>query len=107
MTFKLWPWALLIDKAKQRERLGYGILSFKIQDGRRLVHPWFSPHASRQQLILACLPPYIDVRYSVPRLETFGRFSSMLAGGVREQQLGFFFCIGSIGACAENRVFSP
>ena len=41
----------------------------------------------------------------MPRLGTFGRYSLKLAGGVREQWLGFFFCIGSIGACAENRIF--
>ena len=79
----------------------------QIQDGRRSVHPRFSPHAPRQQLILTRLPPYIDVRYSVRQLGTFGRVSSTFAGGVREQQLGFFFCIASIGACAENRIFSP
>ena len=77
------------------------------QDGRRSVHSGFSPRAPRQQLILARLLPYIDVRYSVRRLGMFGRFSSMFAGGVREQRLGFFFCIGSIGACAENRIVSP
>ena len=66
---------------------------------------WVSPRAPRQQLILARLPPYIDVRYSVLLLGTFGH-SSTFAGGVREQRLGFFFCIGSIGAC-ENRKFSP
>ena len=41
------------------------------------------------------------------RLGTFGHVSSTFAGGVHEQRLGFFFCIGSIGACAENRIFSP
>ena len=79
----------------------------QIQDGRRSVHPRFSPHAPRQQLMLARLSPYIDVRYSVPRLGTFGHVSSTFAGGVREQRLEFFFCIGSIGTCAENRIFSP
>ena len=79
----------------------------QIQDGRRSVHPGFSSRAPRHQLILVRLPPYIDVRYSVPRLGTFGRVLSTLAGEVCEQRLGFFFCIGSIGACAENRIFSP
>ena len=37
----------------------------QIQDGRRSVHPGFSPRAPRQQLILARLPPYINVSYSV------------------------------------------
>ena len=79
----------------------------QIQDGRRSVHPGFLSRTPRHQLILACLPPYIDVRYSMPRLGTFGRVSSTFAGGICKQQLGFFFCIGSIGACAENRIFSP
>ena len=47
----------------------------QIQDGRRSVHPGFSLRAPQQQLILARLPPYIDVRYSVPRLGTFGHVS--------------------------------
>ena len=93
--------------APARERLGYGILSSKIQNGRQSVHPGFLPHAPRQQLILARLPLYIDVTYSVRQLETFGRFSSTFAGGVREQRFGFFFCIGSIRACAEKRIFYP
>ena len=96
-----------VQSSHLRERLGYGILSCKIQDGRRSVHPGLSPRAPRQQLILARLPPYIDVRYSVRQLGTFGHVSSTFAGGVREQRLRFFFCIGSIGACAENRIFSP
>ena len=79
----------------------------QIQDGRRSVLFGFSPHTPRQQLILACLPPYIDVRYSVPWLGMFGRFPSTLAGGVHKQWSGLLFCIGSIGACTENRIFSP
>ena len=39
------------------------------------------------------------------QLGTFGHVSSTFAGGVREQRLGSFFCIGSIGTCAENRIF--
>ena len=43
----------------------------------------------------------------MPWLGTFGHVSSTFAGGVREQRLEFFFCIGSIGACAENpHIFS-
>ena len=38
------------------------------------------------------------MRYSVPRLGTFGHVSSTFVGGVRKQWLGFFICIGSIGA---------
>ena len=89
------------------KRLGYGILSSKIQDGRRLVHPGFSPRAPWQQLISARLPPYVETGYRKRRMGTFGRYSSTLARGVRGQCLGLFFCIGSIGACPENRIFSP
>ena len=92
--------------AKQCERLGYGILSSKIQDGRPLVHPGFSLRAPRQQLILAPLPLYVEMGYSVRQLRTFGRVLSRFAGGVREQRLGLLFCIGSIGACPGNRIFS-
>ena len=81
--------------------------SSKIQDGRRLVHPGFSPRAPWQQLILACLPSYIEMGYSMRQLGTFGRASSTFAGGVCEQRLGLLFCIDSIGACLENCIFSP
>ena len=72
-------------------------------DGRSILG--FSPRAPWQQLISARLPPYIEMGYIVRRMGTFGRYSSTLAGGVREQRLELFFCIGSIGACAENRIF--
>ena len=65
------------------ERLGYSILSSKIQDGRRSVYPGFSPRAPWQQLISACLPPYVETGYRVRRMGTFGRYSSMLVRGVR------------------------
>ena len=81
--------------------------TFFHQDGRRSVHSGFSPRAPRQQLILAPLPLYVEMGYSVRQLGTFGRVSSRFAGGVREQRLGLLFCIGSIGACPENRIFLP
>ena len=81
--------------------------TFFHQDGRRSVHSGFSPRAPRQQLILASLPLYVEMGYSVRQLGTFGRVSSRFAGGVREQRLGLLFCIGSIGACPENRIFLP
>ena len=91
--------------AKQPKRLGYGILSSKNQDGRRLVHPGFLPCAPWQQLLSARLPPYVETEYRVQRMGTFGCYSSMLAGGVCGQRLGLFFCIGSIGACPETVYF--
>ena len=72
----------------------------------RLVHPGFSPRAPWQQLISARLPPYIEMGYRVRQMRTFGRYSSILARGVRGQRLGLSFCIGSIGACPENRILS-
>ena len=40
------------------------------------------------------------------QLGMFGYISSTFVGGVHERQLGFFFCIGNIGACMENCIFS-
>ena len=96
-----------VSSSHLRQRLGYGILSSKIQGGRRSVHPGFSPRAPWQQLISARLPPYVETGYRVRRMGTFGRYSSTLARGVRGQRLGLFFCIGSIGACPESLIFSP
>ena len=78
----------------------------QIQDGRRSVRPVFLPRAPRQQLILARLPPYIEMEYSLQWTGTFGHFSSTLAGGVRRQRLELLFCIDSIEACPENRILS-
>ena len=36
------------------------------------------------------------------QLGTFGHVPATFAEGVREQRLGFFFSIGSKGACAET-----
>ena len=47
--------------------------TFFHQDGRRSVHSGFSPRAPRQQLILAPLPLYVEMGYSVQQLGTFGR----------------------------------
>ena len=83
------------------------LLSSNIQVGRRSVQPGFPPRALWQRLISTRLPPYVETGYRVRRMGTFGRYSSTLARGVRGQRLGLFFCIGSIGACPENRIFSP
>ena len=76
-----------------------------LQDGRRSVHPGFSPHAPRQQLILAGLPSYIEIGYILRRMGTYGRFLSTLAEEVCGQLLGLLFCNGSIEACAETVYF--
>ena len=54
-----------VSSSHLRERLGYGILSSKIQDGRRSVHPGFPPRAPWQQLISARLPLYVETGYRV------------------------------------------